>query len=180
MKVLIKLGGTLLDSPELRASLAAQIAAVERQGVAVTVVHGGGKQMTRFLEERGVSSRFVNGLRVTTPETMDAVLKVLAGSVNQELVAALIAAGARAVGLTGIDGRLVEAEQMDPELGMVGRVVRANPELLDLLVGGGFVPVVACVAGARDGQHVQRQRRPDGVGLRGGMERPTFDFLDGH
>ena len=59
----------------------------------------------------------MNGLRVTTPETMDAVLKVLAGSVNQELVAALIAAGARAVGLSGIDGCLVEAEQMDPALG---------------------------------------------------------------
>ena len=151
MKALIKLGGTLLDSPALRASLAAQIVAIERQGVAITVVHGGGKQMTRFLEERGVSSRFVNGLRVTTPETMDAVLKVLAGSVNQELVAALIAAGVRAVGLTGIDGRLVEADQMDPELGMVGRVVRANPKLLDLLVGGGYLPVVACVAGAPDG-----------------------------
>jgi acetylglutamate kinase len=152
VKALIKLGGTLLDSPELRASLAGQIAAVERQGIAITVVHGGGKQMTRFLEEHGIASRFVNGLRVTTPETMDAVLKVLAGSVNQELVAALIAAGARAVGLTGIDAGLVEAEQMDPELGMVGRVVRANPELLDLLVGHSFLPVVACVAGARDGR----------------------------
>jgi acetylglutamate kinase len=151
VKALIKLGGTLLDSRELRASLASQVAAVERQGASVTLVHGGGKQMTRFLEERGIASRFVNGLRVTTPETMDAVLKVLAGSVNQELVAALIAAGAPAVGLTGIDGALVEAEQMDPELGMVGRVVRANPELLDLLAGHGFLPVVACVAGARDG-----------------------------
>ena len=114
MKALIKLGGTLLDAPELRASLAAQIAAQSRRGMQITVVHGGGKQMTRFLAERGIESRFVNGLRVTTPETMDAVLKVLAGSVNQELVAALIAAGARAVGLSGVDGDLVEAEQMDP------------------------------------------------------------------
>lgn len=152
MKVLIKLGGTLLDSPELRANLASQIAAAEKQGMAVTVVHGGGKQMTRFLEERGTTSRFVNGLRVTTPETMDAVLKVLGGSVNQELVAALAAAGSRPVGLTGIDGGLVEAEQMDPELGMVGRVVHSNPKLLDLLVGGGFLPVVACVAGGREGR----------------------------
>lgn len=152
MKVLIKLGGTLLDSPDLRANLASQIAAVEKQGMAVTVVHGGGKQMTRFLEERGTASRFVNGLRVTTPQTMDAVLKVLGGSVNQELVAALAAAGSRAVGLTGIDGGLVEAEQMDPELGLVGRVVRSNPKLLDLLVGSGFLPVVACVAGGREGR----------------------------
>jgi len=152
MKVLIKLGGTLVDSPELRASLAGQIAAAVGRGVAVTVVHGGGKQMTRFLDERGITSRFVNGLRVTTPETMDAVLKVLAGSVNQELVAALNAAGARAVGLTGIDGGLVEAEQMDPQLGLVGRVTRTHPELLDLLIGNGFLPVVACVAGSSAGR----------------------------
>ena len=152
MKALIKLGGTLVDSPELRARLAAEIAAAARRGIAVTVVHGGGKQMTRFLEERGIASRFVNGLRVTTPETMDAVLKVLAGSVNQELVAALNAAGARAVGLTGIDAGLVDAEQMDPQLGLVGRVGRADPELLELLTGNGFLPVVACVAGSRTGQ----------------------------
>jgi acetylglutamate kinase len=151
VKALIKLGGTLLDAPELRANLARQIAAQTQRGIQITVVHGGGKQMTRFLAERGIESRFVNGLRVTTPETMDAVLKVLAGSVNQELVAALIAAGAQAVGLTGVDGNLVEAEQMDPALGMVGRVTRAHPELLDLLVVAGYLPVVACVAGGRDG-----------------------------
>ena len=152
MRALVKLGGTLLDSAELRASLAAQIVAESRRGVQITVVHGGGKQMTRFLAERGIESRFVDGLRVTTPEIMDAVLKVLAGSVNQELVAALIAAGARAVGLTGIDGGLVEAAQMDPKLGLVGRVVRTNPELLETLAARGYLPVVACVAGGRDGR----------------------------
>jgi acetylglutamate kinase len=152
VKALIKLGGTLLDSPELRANLAKQIAAEARRGIEITVVHGGGKQMTRYLAERGIESRFVNGLRVTTPETMDAVLKVLSGSVNQELVASLIAAGARAVGLSGVDANLAEAEQMDPALGMVGRVTRAHPELLDLLAGRGYLPVVACVAGGRDGR----------------------------
>jgi acetylglutamate kinase len=152
VKALIKLGGTLLDAPELRTNLAGQIAALARRGMQITVVHGGGKQMTRYLAERGIESRFVNGLRVTTAETMDAVLKVLAGSVNQELVAALIAAGARAVGLSGVDGNLVEAEQMDPALGMVGRVTRAHPELLDLLISQRYLPVVACVAGSRDGR----------------------------
>src|SRR5208283_1494118 len=99
-----------------------------------------------------IESRFVNGLRVTTPEAVDAVLKVFAGSVNHELVAALNAAGAPAVGLSGIDSFLVEAEQMDPALGAVGRVTRANPALLDLLTTNGFVPVVACVAGDRQGR----------------------------
>ena len=152
MKALIKLGGTLLDAPELRANLAAQIAEQSRRGVEITVVHGGGKQMTRFLAERGMESRFVNGLRVTTSETMDAVLKVLAGSVNQELVAALIAAGISAVGLSGVDGNLIEAEPMDPALGLVGRSRRANPALLDLLLSRGFLPVVACVAGDGHGR----------------------------
>jgi len=72
------------------------------------VVHGGGKQMTRYLAERGIESRFVGGLRVTSPETLDAVLKVFAGSVNHELVASLNRAGALAVGLSGIDAFLVE------------------------------------------------------------------------
>lgn len=152
MKALIKLGGTLLDSPELRATLAEQIAEQAQRGVEITVVHGGGRQMTRYLAERGIESHFVNGLRVTTPETMDAVLKVLAGSVNQELVAALIAAGVQAVGLSGVDANLVEAEQMDPALGVVGRVTRVHPELLNLLVARRYLPVVACVAGGRDGR----------------------------
>jgi acetylglutamate kinase len=152
VKALIKLGGTLLDQPELRASLAAQIAKQCRRGIQIVVVHGGGKQMTRFLAERGIESSFVGGLRVTTPEVMDAVLKVLAGSVNQELVAALVAAGTRAVGLSGVDANLVEADQMDPALGLVGRVQRAHPELLNLLVLNGYVPVVACVAGDGGGR----------------------------
>jgi acetylglutamate kinase len=151
VKLLVKLGGTLLDAPESRHALAAQIAAVQGKGVDLAVVHGGGKQMTRYLTERGVESRFVNGLRVTGPETIDAVLKVFAGTVNHELVAALNRAGALAVGLTGIDALLAEAEQMDPELGAVGRVVRSNAGLLNVLVEGGYLPVVACVAGDRQG-----------------------------
>lgn len=152
MKLLVKLGGTLLDAPDSRDRLAAQIAAAQADGAEIVVVHGGGKQMTRYLTERGIESRFVNGLRVTTPETVDAVLKVFAGSVNHELVACLNRAGALAVGLSGIDSFLVEAEQMDPALGAVGRVTRSNPALLHLLTANRYLPVVACVAGDRQGQ----------------------------
>jgi acetylglutamate kinase len=152
VRILLKLGGTLVDAPDARDRLARDIVAAVERGHETVVVHGGGKQMTRFLAERGVESRFVGGLRVTTPEVLDAVLKVFAGSVNQELVSALNRAGARAVGLSGIDACLVEAVQMDPALGAVGRVTRANPELLRLLCGAGYLPVVACVAGDRQGQ----------------------------
>jgi acetylglutamate kinase len=153
VRVLVKLGGTLLDSPESRRSLAAQIAAASaRPGMEMVVVHGGGKQMTRYLAERGIESPFVNGLRVTTPETVDAVLKVFAGSVNHELVASLNRAGALAVGLSGIDALLAEAEQMSPELGAVGRVTKSNAALLTLLTSNRYLPVVACVAGDRQGR----------------------------
>jgi acetylglutamate kinase len=151
VKLLVKLGGTLLDAAESRDGLAAQIAAARAQGHEVVVVHGGGKQMTRYLAERGIESRFVNGLRVTSPETIDAVLKVFAGSVNHELVASLNRAGALAVGLSGIDALLAEAEQLDPALGAVGRVTHSNAAVLELLAAHGFLPVVACVAGDRQG-----------------------------
>ena len=152
MRVLVKLGGTLLDAADSRDSLAGQLAGARADGAELVVVHGGGKQMTRYLAERGIESRFVDGLRVTTPETLDAVLKVFAGSVNHELVASLNRAGALAVGLSGIDALLAEAEEMNPALGAVGRVIRSNPKILQVLVENGFVPVVACVAGDRQGR----------------------------
>jgi acetylglutamate kinase len=176
MKVLVKLGGTLLDAAESRAALAAQIAGARARGVEIVLVHGGGKQMTRYLAERGIESRFVGGLRVTTPETLDAVLKIFAGSVNHELVASLNRAGALAVGLSGIDALLAEAVEMDPALGAVGRVTRSNPGLLDLLVGAGYVPVVACVAGDREGRvyNVNADQMAVACAVAFGAERLVF------
>jgi len=152
VRLVVKIGGTLLDAPERRDDLARQIAALLTDGHKIAVVHGGGKQITEYLEARGIQSEFREGLRVTTPETIDAVLKVLTGKVNGELVATLIRSGAGAVGLTGLDGWLVQAEQMDPALGAVGRVTGANSRLLDVLSSAGFLPVVACLAGDLEGR----------------------------
>jgi len=153
MRILIKLGGTLLDDPDSRSRLAREIAAVASAPENETVVvHGGGKQMTRFLAGSGIESRFINGLRVTTPEIIDAVVKVFAGSVNTQLVSALRAAGASPVGLTGLDAGLVDAEIFDPALGQVGRPVCSDASLLELLVRKYYVPVVACVAGDAQGR----------------------------
>lgn len=146
MKLLIKLGGTLLDDADSRERLAREITACAGMHQ-IAVVHGGGKQMTRFLAERGVESRFVNGLRVTTPDIIDAVLKVFAGSVNAQLVSAFRAAGARPVGLTGLDAGLVDAEILNPDLGQVGRPVRSDARLLELLTRESYMPIIACVAG---------------------------------
>jgi acetylglutamate kinase len=148
VRILIKLGGTLLDNADSRERLAREIAALAAEPeYDIVVVHGGGKQMTRFLSERGVESRFVNGLRVSTPEVIDAVVKVFAGSVNAQLVTAFRAAGARPVGLSGLDAGLVDAEVLNPELGMVGKPVHSDGRLLDVLTRESYLPVVACVAG---------------------------------
>ena len=152
MKALVKIGGSLLDDAASRNELVRQLAQAAKSGVILTVVHGGGKQMTRFLEERGVKSRFVRGLRVTGEDTIDAVLKVLAGTVNTQLVAALNAAGAKAVGLTGIDAGLAMAEQLDAELGFVGRVISCETKLLDTLAHAHYLPAIACIAGGARGE----------------------------
>ena len=151
MKLLVKLGGTLLESDESRSSLARQLADLRTAGHRLVVVHGGGKRLSRYLAGLDHQSEFRGGLRVTPPEIMDAVLRVLAGSVNRQLVAELQGAGARAVGLTGIDAGTVQASQLAPELGLVGKVERVEPELLDTLTERGFLPVVACIAGGADG-----------------------------
>lgn len=150
MRILVKLGGTLLDETAVRAGLAAQLADLAREHRLV-VVHGGGKQVTKYLEQRGVQSRFVGGLRVSDEAVVDAVTKVIAGGVNKQLIAALIAAGQPAVGLSGADGLLTLAAPLDPALGFVGRPVRTDPRLLDLLSDAGYLPVLACLAADEQG-----------------------------
>jgi acetylglutamate kinase len=152
MRILIKLGGALLDTADLREKVAREIAEIAATGkYYIVLVHGGGKQMTRFLAERGVESRFVNGLRVTTPEIIDAVVKVFAGSVNAQLVTALRAAGAQPVGLSGLAAGLVDAEVLNPELGQVGKPAHSDARLLEVLTEARYLPVVACIAGDANG-----------------------------
>jgi acetylglutamate kinase len=150
VKILIKLGGTLLEDQTSRDSIAKQLAEVSRTHELV-VVHGGGKQVTKFLEERNVPSRFVSGLRVSDESVIDAVTKVIAGGVNKQLVSAMTSSGISAVGLSGVDGLLTPATQLDPDLGFVGNPCKTDRRLLDLLIQAGYVPVVACIAGDRHG-----------------------------
>ena len=151
MKLLIKIGGTLLESEERRSRLTAEIAAVARDHQAV-LVHGGGKRLSRYLKAQGIASEFRQGFRVTPPEILEAVVQVLAGSVNHELVAAFQREGARAVGLSGIDSGLVTASPLGSGFGAVGRIESANTELLDLLAQRGYLPVVACIAAGPKGE----------------------------
>jgi acetylglutamate kinase len=146
VRVVIKVGGTLLEDQATRDGVAKQLAHVALNH-ALAVVHGGGKQVTRYLEDRGIQSRFVGGLRVSDDQVIEAVTNVIAGGINKHLVAALIAQGAAAVGISGVDGALTTAAPMRPELGYVGKPNKTNGALFDLLIGGKFIPVVACIAG---------------------------------
>jgi acetylglutamate kinase len=177
VKVLIKVGGTLLDAPESRQRLASEIASAINPGLQAVVVHGGGKQMTRYLSERGIESSFVNGLRVTTPEVLDAVVKILAGSVNKELVSAFIACGAQAVGLSGMDALLTEARQLSAELGWVGKPVRSDARLLNALLDAGYLPVIACLAGDRQGQFFNVNADQMAVSVAGALRAEKLLFL---
>ena len=139
--------------PRTRAiALARQIAAARSAGHEITVVHGGGKQMTRYLAERGIESRFVGGLRVTTPETVDAVLKVFAGSVNHELVAASTAPARSPSDSPASTASWSRPSRWTPRSAPSAVSPVPTPRSCTCLTANGYVPVVACVAGDRQGQ----------------------------
>ncbi|GAF90168.1 unnamed protein product, partial [marine sediment metagenome] len=105
--------------------------------------HGGGKIITEWLTKQGISSRFVQGERVTDRATLEVAISVLAGLVNKEIVAAINSLGGQAVGISGVDGALIQSKVKDAELGYVGKVVKVNLSLLEALLQSGYIPAVA-------------------------------------
>lgn len=149
--VVIKYGGAAMTDPALRDQVAADIVLMKLVGVNPIVVHGGGPDITAFMDRLGMPVEFHNGLRVTTDEAMEIVQMVLVGKVNKELVRAINAHGRYAVGISGEDGNTVTATARDPQLGRVGDVVGVETSVLDKFVEDGFIPVVATVAAGDDG-----------------------------
>jgi acetylglutamate kinase len=139
--VVVKLGGTTMQD---QAHVLADVAAVARRRP-VVLVHGGGKRITEWLDRLGVQSRFEGGLRVTDQASLEVAAAVLRGVVNSELVSALRDLGVDAVGLSGVDGGLLVAERV-PDIGLVATVVGLRRDLLDAILVGGQVPVVAPLA----------------------------------
>lgn len=154
MRVVIKYGGHAMVDENLKNTFARNVILLKLVGLRPIIVHGGGPQISRTLDRMNVECSFIDGMRVTDGETMDVVEMVLGGKVNSEITALINHHGGRAVGLTGKDDRLIEAEKMiitrpsagekRPEiidLGLVGRVVKVNAELLERL--DDFIPVIA-------------------------------------
>ena len=140
--VVVKIGGSTLGSHDTTME---DLVALQRDGVKLIVVHGGGTIISQWMERQGTIPRFVRGLRVTNGESLEIVTAVLTGLVNKQLVASLIALGGKALGLSGVDGGLLEAELADQELGYVGDITRVNPQPLLQVLEGGYIPLVAPV-----------------------------------
>ncbi|OIP93357.1 MAG: acetylglutamate kinase [Syntrophobacteraceae bacterium CG2_30_61_12] len=163
--IVIKYGGHAMVDEELKEGFAQDVVLLKYVGINPVVVHGGGPQIGRMLERIGKKSDFRAGMRVTDEDTMDIVEMVLAGKINKEIVSLINRHGGRAVGLSGKDGRLIEAEKMQifryqgddrpPEIidiGLVGQVRRVNTDLLETLEHSHHIPVVAPVGGGDQGE----------------------------
>jgi acetylglutamate kinase len=162
--VVIKYGGNAMVDQELKQSFARDVVLMKLVGINPVVVHGGGPQIGKQLERLGKSSEFIQGMRVTDSETMDVVEMVLGGLVNKDIVNLINQHSGRAVGLTGKDGGLIRARKLQlkkqaPELdapeiidiGHVGEVEHIDASVVDMLVNGGFIPVIAPIGIGSDG-----------------------------
>jgi len=141
--VVIKIGGATLGSHD---TTIADIVSMQQQGRSLVIVHGGGKMITSWLEKRGIKTTFINGERVTDEETLEVVVSVLVGVVNKEIVADINACGGLSIGISGVDGGLIQGKFKSKELGYVGEVARINTAPLEALLQAGYIPVVAPIA----------------------------------
>ena len=165
MTIVIKYGGHAMVDPQLRDDFARDVTLLKFIGLNPVVVHGGGPQINLVLDQMGIRPKFVRGMRMTDARTMDVVEMVLGGKVNKSIVALVNRHGGRAVGLSGKDGGLIEAEKLHivtqddkdapPEIidpGLVGNVTRVRPAIIHTLAAEGFIPIVAPVGTGPEGE----------------------------
>ena len=149
--VVVKYGGNAMINEELKDSVMKDIVLLSLIGVKVVLVHGGGPEITDMLKKIGKESVFVDGLRVTDKETADTVQMVLAGKVNKSLVALIENKGGNAIGLSGMDGRMIEAKVKDERLGFVGEITKVHVAPILDVIDKGYIPVVSTVGCDREG-----------------------------
>ena len=143
--IVIKYGGNAMISEQLKQQVMEDIVLLWLVGVKVVLVHGGGPEISEYMQKVGKEAKFVNGLRVTDKETMDIVQMVLAGKVNKTLVNLLETKGGNAMGISGMDGRLIEAKALDAELGYVGNICGVNIQPVTDLLERGYIPVISTI-----------------------------------
>ncbi|MBR2449434.1 MAG: acetylglutamate kinase [Clostridia bacterium] len=143
--LVVKYGGNAMINQELKEQVMEDIVLLHLIGVKVVLVHGGGPEITDLMAKLGKKSEFVDGLRVTDKETVDIVQMVLAGKVNKSLVNFLEMKGGKAMGISGMDGKLIEAKMKDERLGYVGDITKINIECVEDLLQNGYIPVISTI-----------------------------------
>lgn len=149
--IVVKYGGNAMIEDQLKQQVMEDIVLLWTIGIKVVLLHGGGPEINDVMQQMGKEPEFINGLRVTDKETVDIVQMVLAGKVNKTLVAMLESYGGNAMGISGIDGRLIEAETKDEKLGFVGKVTHVNAEPIFDLLNSGYIPVISTVGCDKSG-----------------------------
>ena len=150
--VVVKYGGNAMTNETLKQAVMQDIVLLSLVGIKVVLVHGGGPEINAMLKKINKQSEFVNGLRYTDEETIDIVQMVLAGKVNKDLVQLLQRAGGKAMGLCGLDGDLIKAKQLNPDLGFVGDITEIDPDSINTALNNGYIPVVSTVASGKNGE----------------------------
>lgn len=152
--VVVKYGGNAMTNDELKQAVMSDIVLLSLVGIKIVLVHGGGPEINAMLKKTNKESKFINGLRYTDEETVDIVQMVLAGKVNKDLVSLLQSHGGNAIGFCGLDGNLLVAEELDPQLGYVGEITEVNPGVIKTALDNGYIPVISTVATGGDGKTV--------------------------
>ena len=151
-KIVIKYGGSIMEEESLKKAFFRDIALLSSVGVCPVVIHGGGPEINSWLNKLEISPKFENGLRVTDQKTMDIVEMVLMGRVNKQIVRGINNTGSLAVGISGLDGNLIQSRELgDGSHGLVGEVTKINPEILDPLIAKGYIPVISSIGSTLDG-----------------------------
>lgn len=146
----VKYGGSAMRDPEILEGVIRNVLLLQLVGIRVILVHGGGPEIDGWLAKLGLEKKILNGLRVTDEQTMDVVEMALAGRANKALVAAVQREGGQAIGLSGRDADLLEAQLISDELGRVGAVSKVNSHVLTVATEAGFIPIVCSVATDKD------------------------------
>ena len=149
--VVVKYGGNAMINQQLKEQVMEDIVLLWLTGVKVVLVHGGGPEISELMNKLGKKAEFVDGLRVTDKETVDIVQMVLAGKINKSLVNYLEMNGGKAMGISGMDGRLIEAKMKNPKLGYVGEITKINIGAVEDLLEKGYIPVISTVGCDREG-----------------------------
>ena len=178
--VVIKYGGSAMLDPEINKTIVQDIVLLKLVGLNPVIVHGGGPEINGMLKRLDIQSEFINGLRVTTKETMEVVEMVLAGKVNKQIVEMISGQGGCPVGLTGKDGKILKAKKLNKDgvdLGFVGEIEEVNTRLIKSLIDNDFIPIIAPIGSDDEGNTYNINADYAAVAIAGALNAQKLVFL---